>query len=862
MAIYLDEKRLRMSIWGILRKFTMLENATKQGQNTSNPVSTDVSNTKDINVGNVKVNVGQKLDENGTVTVGVGKEKITEGDTRNLGNINKVIIANGVRKIERRAFENCENLEEVVLNGDLGEISNYAFKNCGKLRGMNLPGSIRNIGKHAFYGCENLNKMKLGDGIIETFSYALRDCKGLKEISLSGSIKTIGWRAFSHFNSLKKVEISDGTEKISRAAFISCKNLETVKLPNSIKWIGKYAFQNCKNLKTVDTTLKSDVCDEKAFKGCENLELGDAFKYTEIVDDDRFYMKKNNITKIDRNNLPIFGECGPDEGDIQQRGMGDCWMLAALASITYMEPGFIKNMIKENPENPNLVDVTLQRELTNGVFRKEVYTLKKSLFKANNGENVMSASPNTIWVQMIEKAYSAYLAKGKKMINYKNINGGGSGIKNAYKIVLGKEAKDIYSSCGLFTNTKKLFNKIKNALNHGIPLWYSNDSIIKKIMDYIKCNIPEKVKDIDGDNVVSWHSYTLMDAYEKEGRYYIVLRNPWGHNWHSANTSDSKTVKSAYIIVDLEKATKGFFCISNLEFKEEKYDDSLNEGKAVIKKEIIRFVNTQNLKGANQITIEGGVQRVGESAFSDFKNLKRINIPGSVKKIGRSAFIGCENLEEVELNEGIKEIDVKAFFNCKNLKKITLPESVEKIGNGIFDHCENLEEVELKERIREIPDGTFFYCKGLKKIRVMGEIERIGASAFCSCESLGEVEINGKIKEIDDYAFSDCKSLKKISISGNIEKIGKYAFSNCESLEEIELKEGIEEIPVCAFSNCKSLKKMSIPKSVERIEKFAFYNCENLEKVEIRNRMSQIFKVAFRGCKKLKKIDVLDSVDK
>lgn len=695
----------------------MLANVTKQGPNARKLFSTNVLDPNRINTGGVRTDVGSGLDENNTVTVGVGKKTIAESDTRSLGNVSKVIIASGVQRIEERAFKNFESLEEV--------------------------------------------------------------------------------------------EINEGTEEISKAAFTGCKNLKKVKLPNSIRWIGKYAFQGCENLRTVDTTLTGDVCDNRAFEGCKNLDLGDAFKYTEIVDDDRFYMKDDNLKKILRNDLPLFGKYGPEEDDVQQRRMGNCWMMAAIASVAYMKPEFIKNMVRENPENHDLVDVTLHRELTNGIFKKEVYTLKKSVFRTNGDESLMSEPDDTIWVQMIEKAYSAYLAKGEERINYNNIRGGFNSKLdrsrgNPYKVMLGREAKSEYSSLGLIENQEKLFNRIRNALNDGRPLGYCAK------------HFSRPVKDIDGYDVVGWHAYTLIDAYKKDGRYYIALRNTWGRNWDSANEFDAATLRHAYITVDLEEATKSFFSISNLGPKEDEpipYPNYLmdeseggSEDKAVIGKgkEVIRFVDTQSLKRAVQVTVEEGVQKIGEAAFSDFRNLRKISMPGSIEEIGKYAFVECRNLEELELGEGIKEIGDEAFLNCNGLKKISIPGSVEKIGKDIFDNCDNLEEVELREGIRE-------------------------------------------------FKYSNCKSLKKISIPGSIVKIGGFAFADCESLEEVELNEGIKEISNFAFSERKRLRRVIIPKSVEKIGSFAFNGCINLEEAEIKNPNVQIGKNAFKGCKKLKK---------
>ncbi|WP_181819071.1 leucine-rich repeat domain-containing protein, partial [Metamycoplasma hominis] len=59
------------------------------------------------------------------------------------------------------------------------------------------------------------------------------------------------------------------------------------------------------------------------------------------------------------------------------------------------------------------------------------------------------------------------------------------------------------------------------------------------------------------------------------------------------------------------------------------------------------------------------------------KKATKVTIPGSVKEIGESAFSDCKNLKEVILNEGLEKIGAWAFFNT-NIKSITIPGSVKE----------------------------------------------------------------------------------------------------------------------------------------------------------------------------------------
>ena len=231
--------------------------------------------------------------------------------------------------------------------------------------------------------------------------------------------------------------------------------------------------------------------------------------------------------------------------EIRQGAIGDCWLLATLASIANFQPGAIKNIIKENPDGTT-VDVTLQRELLSGVFRKETYTVEKSTFTTESGMHIMSKYPDSLWVQMIEKAFSAYFAKGQDSIDYNNIRGGGFGSRDAFKIILGKDARSPLIFIAIADFSRSLFSKIKSALDENVPIAYMSAGI-------------RSMKDINGNSVYHNHVYSIIDAEESEGKYYLKLRNPWGYN-----VGNDHHVNDAIITVELKNVCRGLFEIANL----------------------------------------------------------------------------------------------------------------------------------------------------------------------------------------------------------------------------------------------------------------------------------------------------------
>lgn len=91
------------------------------------------------------------------------------------------------------------------------------------------------------------------------------------------------------------------------------------------------------------------------------------------------------------------------------------------------------------------------------------------------------------------------------------------------------------------------------------------------------------------------------------------------------------------------------------------------------------FYNESNLRS---ITLNEGLEIIGEKAFGYFQGKQTINIPSSVKEINARAFTACN--ADFTLNEGLRTIGNNAFESCHYIISITIPESVTSIGEYAF----------------------------------------------------------------------------------------------------------------------------------------------------------------------------------
>lgn len=118
------------------------------------------------------------------------------------------------------------------------------------------------------------------------------------------------------------------------------------------------------------------------------------------------------------------------------------------------------------------------------------------------------------------------------------------------------------------------------------------------------------------------------------------------------------------------------------------------------------FRNCQNLS----ITLEGGIERIGDYAFENVKEIKIYDWveDGNFKlsHIGTNALKGCKNGSFYLKNYPyLKELP--CFEGCSNMNFITFPPNVKEISEGTFKGCTSLQYVTMNEKIERIAENAF-----------------------------------------------------------------------------------------------------------------------------------------------------------
>ncbi|RPI80936.1 MAG: DUF4157 domain-containing protein, partial [Chloroflexi bacterium] len=123
------------------------------------------------------------------------------------------------------------------------------------------------------------------------------------------------------------------------------------------------------------------------------------------IGNDNYLVLKSNV-RMAQNTVKkdvLFPE-EPKVSDVEQGGLGDCYLLAAITSVVSKDPAKIKEMMKDNGNSVSvrMYDVdTSRRPIT---FTPRITTVEKSVAEINGGAIYAKGA---LWVQILEKAYAA-----------------------------------------------------------------------------------------------------------------------------------------------------------------------------------------------------------------------------------------------------------------------------------------------------------------------------------------------------------------------------------------------------------------------------------------------------------------------
>lgn len=120
------------------------------------------------------------------------------------------------------------------------------------------------------------------------------------------------------------------------------------------------------------------------------------------------------------------------------------------------------------------------------------------------------------------------------------------------------------------------------------------------------------------------------------------------------------------------------------------------------------------------LVVGGEIEAIGEYAFSTLHGLRDLKL-NSVVSIEKYAFCSCHDLQKVDLNGKIDTINRSSFSDCENLIEISLPQSVRTIHDNAISQNTKLEYVKINGPLLNVEADNFWACDNLKEIQVLSE---------------------------------------------------------------------------------------------------------------------------------------------
>ncbi len=148
----------------------------------------------------------------------------------------EVVFPKSLVEIGNYAFDNCGGLASVTFSEGLARIGDRAFANCLALRELTFPDSLRDVGTHAFFGCMRLLRVTLGTGCGNGWNESIFDgCECLIEMICPDGV---AWHGLSYYS----CTVHDGTVSLLETdadGFVFTTNFCGNLTPHLVDYVGK-----------------------------------------------------------------------------------------------------------------------------------------------------------------------------------------------------------------------------------------------------------------------------------------------------------------------------------------------------------------------------------------------------------------------------------------------------------------------------------------------------------------------------------------------------------------------------------------------------------------------------------------------
>ncbi|MDO4726363.1 MAG: leucine-rich repeat protein [Porphyromonadaceae bacterium] len=603
-------------------------------------------------------------------------------------------------------------------------IEEEAFKGNKELTYVYIPQNIEQIGSSAFALCENL-KYFLSDKAagyhFKVDNEVLYDKN--KEILLAYPAAKI--------EDKKSFTIPATVKQIANFAFSSFRYLERITFTNEVKFMGENIFQG------------ANVMDCYAFipknASSKFIEYLHKWNFKNITASEYFIHKGINYRILSEEGATV--EVAPNKGCV---GKVEIPETLEYAGTTYTVVGVGDDAFKEN----EITSVKLPDTITS--IGNDAFWDCEYLTSINIPTKVANIAPNAF-------------VNTFSMVSF-NVD------KNNF----------YYSS-----NRGVLFNKSQMELirypSNKSDSSYIIPSSVTKIADnaFIRCyrlksiHIPSSVTYIGSWDLTDYDELTTVtcasNTPSQAGWFgsinnICVLRVPLNcveayykaEDWKIFKRITDRSILSEYF----KHEGINYHVIDN---KEKKLEVQYNY-KCTMKE--VNIPDTINLNGEAYT-----VEKIGQRAFFNNKEIERITLPNTIKTIGYKAF-GSTNCIISSIPSSVEVIESKAFYRINEKNQFTIPQNIKSIHPKAF----------LFSKLKGFTEQTGTYFQVLSSVLINNKESQ--ALCYPSTKNLEKLQLPTKVTNLGRHAFYCVDNLTTIVIPSTVNSI-EFSFWGADKLQQL-----------------------------------------------------------------------------
>jgi hypothetical protein len=251
-----------------------------------------------------------------------------------------------------------------------------------------------------------------------------------------------------------------------------------------------------------------------------------------------------NQPKYNEKNL--YGETGhPQAWDVAQLRLGDCYLLAPMASLAYQQPAGIEKAVGYDPTAASFTVTLYKAQKTLLGLSSKPQAVNATVSQADIEQEVKISGASMIdrgtgaieasWPAVMEAAYAKLeMKEGETLSDGFDRIGNAGWPKDAIYALTGERSTSVSDFSLRHTTLERAHARIDNALKQGRPVILMTRAIEGEPNDGL-------VTSDDGGG----HAYAVESIRKgPTGNVTIKVRNPWGHNMDPTHgvSSDSPTV--------------------------------------------------------------------------------------------------------------------------------------------------------------------------------------------------------------------------------------------------------------------------------------------------------------------------------